>query len=117
MATFSSREYGELCSIDQVNSSSSSDCLLNHSLLVTTATGISRWTSAGLENVFQSGSHGIISATATSNEDVFAIADSQNVLLHDKERGMRQSYRLKRGEVSDDAERLDSVAHQHTRVL
>lgn len=73
----------------------------SHQVIVTTARGVYAWTSTGVEELFHSGSGGIIAATtASDNKELIAVADRQVVVLHDVKNGMRQSYRLKGADVS-----------------
>ena len=82
-------------------SSSSSFFPSSHELIVTTNEGVYSWTSEGVGQVFSSGSGGIVGAKRTgSQRGLLAVADSQVVILHDVNQGMRHSYRLKGTEVS-----------------
>ncbi|MCJ1379873.1 hypothetical protein MMC17_002976 [Xylographa soralifera] len=67
-----------------------------HQVVVTSTRGVYSWTTAGITELFRSGSDGIVAATKTSdNKDLIAVADRQVVILHDVKKGMHQSYRLK----------------------
>lgn len=68
--------------------------------IVTTARGVYSWTRDGVQEIFHSGSGGIVAAKKTCGAGgLLAVADSQVVLLHDVKKGMQQSYRLKGTEV------------------
>jgi hypothetical protein len=68
--------------------------------IVTTARGVYSWTRDGVQEMFHSGSGGIVAAKKTCGTGgLLAVADSQVVLLHDVKKGMQQSYRLKGTEV------------------
>ncbi|KAF2141077.1 uncharacterized protein K452DRAFT_272899, partial [Aplosporella prunicola CBS 121167] len=68
----------------------------DHHLVVTTQQNVLSWDARGLTRAFTSGSGGIHAAKeAKDGSNLLAIADSQVVLLHDTNRGMEKSYRLK----------------------
>ncbi|KAF2102424.1 WD40 repeat-like protein [Rhizodiscina lignyota] len=68
----------------------------DHHLLVITEKHVCCWNRRGLTAIFKSGSAGILAAKeAKDGSGRLAIADSQNVLLHNVSRGMDRSYRLK----------------------
>ncbi|KAI9715249.1 MAG: hypothetical protein M1812_006060 [Candelaria pacifica] len=67
-----------------------------HHLVVTTSKGVNYWTSEGIQEVFHSGSEGIVAAKKSRDSSgVIAVADSQVVVLHDTKRALEKSYRLK----------------------
>ena len=71
----------------------------SHQLVVTTSKGVHYWSHHSVKEVFKSGSEGIVAAKKTSGEEnLLAVADSQVVILHDTQKGMQQTYRLKRAE-------------------
>ena len=71
-----------------------------HHLIVTTAKGVFTWGSHGVKEIFRSGSEGIVAAKKASNiSGLLAVADSQVVVLHDVNKGMQRSYRLKGSDV------------------
>ena len=72
----------------------------SHHLIVTTAKGVFTWSSHGVKEIFRSGSEGIVAAKKASNgSGLLAVADSQVVVLHDVNKGMQRSYRLKGSDV------------------
>ena len=82
----------------------------NH-LIVTTPKGVHTWTHEGVDEIFRSGSGGIVAAKKTGDgSDLLAVADSQIVLLHDIKKGRPQSYRLKGINVST------SLHHMKTSI-
>ena len=73
----------------------------SHHLVITTVKGVYTWSSRGITEIFRSGSAGIVAARkATNGSGLLAVADSQIVLLHDINKGMQRSYRLKGSDVS-----------------
>ena len=72
----------------------------SHHLVITTQKGVYTWGRHGLNQIFKSGSSGIVTAKrATDGSSLLAVADSQVVLLHDMSKGMQRSYRLKSTDV------------------
>ena len=72
----------------------------SHHLIITTAKGVFAWDSHGLREIFRSGSEGIVAAKKASNgSGLLAVADSQVVVLHDVNKGMQRSYRLRGSDV------------------
>lgn len=72
----------------------------NHHLLVTTASHVLCWNREGLRPIFKSGSAGIAAARESRDGSrKLAVADGRNVLMHEVERGMEGTYRLKGAEV------------------
>lgn len=70
-----------------------------HHLVVTTARGVYAWNCRGIVELFSSSSEGIVTArTIQTDKELLAVADSQVVILHDVEKGMQRTYRLKSGE-------------------
>ncbi|KAA6410680.1 MAG: hypothetical protein FRX48_06103 [Lasallia pustulata] len=68
----------------------------SHHLVVTTTKGVYTWGRHGLTEIFRSGSGGIVAAKKAQNgSSLLAVADSQVVVLHDIEKGMQKSYKLK----------------------
>ncbi|KAK8173592.1 quinon protein alcohol dehydrogenase-like superfamily [Phyllosticta citrichinensis] len=68
----------------------------DHHLIVTTERCVWSWDARGLTNAFRSGSGGILAAKeAKDGSGLLAVADDQVVVLHDANRGMKRSYRLK----------------------
>ncbi|KAK7547742.1 WD40-repeat-containing domain protein [Phyllosticta citricarpa] len=68
----------------------------DHHLIVTTEQFVWSWDARGLTNAFRSGSGGILAAKeAKDGSGLLAVADDQVVVLHDANRGMKRSYRLK----------------------
>ncbi|KAK8238254.1 quinon protein alcohol dehydrogenase-like superfamily [Phyllosticta capitalensis] len=68
----------------------------DHHLIVTTERYVWSWDARGLTNAFRSGSGGILAAKeAKDGSGLLAVADDQVVVLHDPNRGMKRSYRLK----------------------
>jgi hypothetical protein len=73
----------------------------DHHLIITTEQHVISYDRNGLNRIFKSGSSGILAAKQTKDgSGTLAIADSQVVLLHQVERGMERSYRLKGTDVS-----------------
>ena len=71
-----------------------------YQLIITTTKGVFVWDWTGVREIFRSGSEGIVGAKKLSyGRDVLAVADSQVVVLHDVDKGMQRSYRLKGSEV------------------
>ena len=71
-----------------------------YQLIVTTSQGVFAWDMLGVTELFRSGSGGIVAAKKLTNDrPSLAVADSQVVILHDAEKGMQKSYRLKGSEV------------------
>ncbi|KAI4124971.1 MAG: hypothetical protein LQ347_005529, partial [Umbilicaria vellea] len=69
---------------------------LAHYLVVTTTRGVYTWDRNGVTEIFRSGSGGIVAAKKAHNgSSLLAVADSQVVVLHDTEKGMQKSYKLK----------------------
>lgn len=69
-------------------------------LLITTSKAIYSWSASGLVTAFRSGSGGIVAAKqAGDGSNTLAVVDSEVVVLHDAERGMDRSYRLRGTEV------------------
>ena len=67
-----------------------------HHLVVTTARGVYDWNCRGTVELFSSSSRGIVTARKMqTDKDLLAVADSQVVVVHDVERGMQRTYRLK----------------------
>lgn len=78
----------------------------SHHLIVTTAKSVFTLGSHGVTEIFRSGSKGIVAAKRASNgSDLLAVADSQVVVLHDINRGMQKSYRLRGSDVRDVTDR------------
>lgn len=72
----------------------------SYHLVITTAKGVFVWGSHGVSKIFRSGSEGIVAAKKTSSDNsLLAVADSQVVVLHDVNKGMQRSYRLKGSDV------------------
>lgn len=70
-------------------------------LIITTKKGVYIWDVYGITEIFRSGSEGIVAAKKVANgSEMLAVADSQVVVLHDINRGMQRSYRLKASDVS-----------------
>ena len=68
-------------------------------VVVTTCRGVYYWGHHGVRKVFKSESKGIVAAKRTSNEkELLAVADSQVVILHDIDKGIQRTYKLKRGD-------------------
>ena len=81
-------------------------------LIVTTTRGVYAWDMDGVIELFRSGSEGIVAAKKLSGHgEMLAVADSQVVILHDINKGMQRSYRLKGSEVclAIDSLSLDSL--------
>lgn len=79
----------------------------DHHLVITTETNVWSWDHRGLTNAFSSASAGILAAKeAKDGSGLLAVADDQVVVLHDANRGMNRSYRLK----GTDVPRRDSPA-------
>jgi hypothetical protein len=73
----------------------------DHHLVITTEQHVLSYDNNGLKSIFKSGSGGILSAKeAGDGSGTLAIADSEVVVLHQVERGMERSYRLKGTDVS-----------------
>jgi hypothetical protein len=69
-------------------------------LVIVTEQNILTWDATGIRKAFSSGSNGILAAKEARNgSGTLAIADSQVVLLHQVERGLERSYRLKGTDV------------------
>ncbi len=72
----------------------------SHHLIVTTAKGVFAWDNHGVKEIFRSGSEGIVAAKKANNgSGLLAVADSQVVVLHDINKGMQRSYRLRGSDV------------------
>ena len=72
----------------------------SYRLIITTTKGVYAWDMNGVTELFRSGSEGIVAARKLSgNSEMLAVADSEVVVLHDINRGMQRSYRLKGAEV------------------
>jgi len=72
----------------------------SYHLIITTAKGVFVWGSHGVREIFRSGSEGIVAAKkASSGSGLLAVADSQVVVLHDVNKGMQRSYRLRGSDV------------------
>lgn len=72
----------------------------DHHLVITTQTNVWSWDQRGLTNAFASRSAGILAAKeAKDGSGLLAVADDQVVVLHDTNRGMDRSYRLKGTDV------------------
>jgi len=72
----------------------------DHHLVITTEQHVLSFDHRGLHKIFKSGSSGILaSKEAVDGSGTLAIADSQVVVLHQVEKGMEKSYRLKGTEV------------------
>ena len=72
----------------------------SYRLIVTTTRGVYAWDMDGVTELFRSGSEGIVAARKlTGHSEILAVADSQVVILHDINKGMQRSYRLKGTEV------------------
>lgn len=70
-------------------------------LIITTTKGVYRWDIYGITEIFRSGSEGIVAAKQVAgSSEMLAVADNQVVVLHDINRGMQKSYRLRGSEVS-----------------
>jgi hypothetical protein len=68
----------------------------DHHLVITTEQHVLSYDRNGLNQIFKSGSGGILAAKETRDgSGTLAIADSQVVVLHQVERGMERSYHLK----------------------
>ena len=73
---------------------------LSYHLIVTTTRSVYAWDMNGVTELFRSGSEGIVAAKKLSGlSEMLAVADSQVVVLHDINKGMQRSYRLKGSEV------------------
>ena len=84
------------------SSQASSTFPRSHHLIITTAKGVFAWGSHGVKEIFRSGSEGIVAAKkAIDGSGLLAIADSQVVVLHDVNKGMQRSYRLKGSDVCE----------------
>ncbi|QDS68927.1 hypothetical protein FKW77_008361 [Venturia effusa] len=69
---------------------------LDHHLVITTERHVLSCDQSGLHKIFQSGSRGILAAKeARDGSGTLAIADSHVVVLHQVDRGLERSYRLK----------------------
>lgn len=69
-------------------------------LIVTTTRGVFTWGSHGINEIFHSGSGGIVAARKARNgSSLLAVADSQVVILHDTRKGMQKSYKLRGSDV------------------
>ncbi|KAF2667113.1 WD40 repeat-like protein [Microthyrium microscopicum] len=68
-----------------------------HHLVAVTQKNVLTWDSNGIRRIFTSGSSGIIAAKESKN-GTLAISDSHLVLLHEVEKGLERSYRLKGAE-------------------
>jgi len=69
-------------------------------LVIATEKRVLSWSGDGTATIFTSGSSGILAAKeATDGSSTLAVADSQVVVLHDLDRGMDRSYRLKGTDV------------------
>jgi len=98
--TLSSRK-GSLLSVEESNNPFTSFPHA-HQLIVTTTKGVYAWSMSGVVELFRSGSQGIVAARKISDRDgMLAVADSQLVVLHDINKGMQKSYRLKGTEVCE----------------
>lgn len=72
----------------------------SHHLVITTTRGVYTWGRNGVTEIFRSGSGGIVAAKKAQNgSSLLAVADSQVVVLHDTEKGMQKSYKLKGSDV------------------
>ena len=73
----------------------------SNSLIITTKKGVYIWDVYSITEIFRSGSEGIVAAKSiSSGGEMLAVADSQVVVLHDINGGMRRSYRLKGSDVN-----------------
>ena len=102
------RHIHDITSIDSPHSSThgkrhahkSSSFPSAYRLIVTTTRGVYAWDVNGVIELFHSGSEGIVAARKLSGPgEMLAVADSQVVVLHDINKGMQKSYRLKGSEV------------------
>ena len=67
-----------------------------HHLIVTTAVGVYSWSNRGSAEIFSSNSKGIVtSRNMKTDKEFLAVADSEIVILHDIEKGMQRTYRLR----------------------
>lgn len=72
----------------------------SHHLVITTTKGVYTWSRNGVTEIFRSSSGGIVAAKKAHNGSSWlAVADSQVVVLHDTEKGMQRSYKLKGSDV------------------
>lgn len=79
----------------------------SYCLIVTTNRAVYSWDMDGITELFRSKSEGIVAARKLSSDsEMLAVADSQVVILHDTNKGMQRSYRLKGSEVC-------TAIHQH----
>lgn len=72
----------------------------NRHLIVTTTRGVFTWGNNGVNEIFRSGSGGIVAARRAKNgSSLLAVADSHVVVLHDTRKGMQKSYKLRGSDV------------------
>jgi hypothetical protein len=72
-----------------------------HHLIIVTEREVLSWNEQTLRKVFTSSSSGILAAKeANDGSQTLAVADSQVVVLHQVDKGMEKSYRLKGTDVS-----------------
>lgn len=86
----------------------------SHHLVITTTRGVYTWGRNGVNEIFRSGSGGIVAAKKAQNgSSLLAVADSQVVVLHDTKKGMQKSYKLKGSDVCTPGvpEHTDSGTH------
>lgn len=74
----------------------------SHHLTVVTSGDVYGLSKAGSQRLFTSGSKGIIAAKeARDGSGHLAVSDHNNVIIHQIENGLKRSYRLEGGEVSE----------------
>lgn len=75
----------------------------SHQLIITTPKGVFIWSKHGILPAFYSGTGGIVAARKTTEDgQLLAVADSQVVVLHDMQKGINRSYKLKGSDVRYD---------------
>lgn len=79
-------------------------------LIVTTTKGVFTWGNQGVQEIFTSGSGGIVAARRVKNgSSLLAVADSQVVVLHDTRKGMQKSYKLRGSDVGQFSIRTKNI--------
>lgn len=79
-------------------------------LIVTTTKGVFTWGNQGVQEIFTSGSGGIVAARRVKNgSSLLAVADSQVVVLHDTRKGMQKSYKLRGSDVGQFSIRTEKI--------
>ena len=72
----------------------------HYRLVITTTRGVYLWDINGINQIFRSGSEGIVAAKKLEHgTDMLAVADSQFVVLHEINGNTQKSYRLKGSQV------------------